>query len=226
MDSKPKVDKGAPSRTMRSDPDVINGSVGMKTIWMFLSLLSLVFGGVACDSGGDDDEPAENESPGNTEEQIHEVEFQLNEAISLEYDFTVTVAEANAQPTAGALVAGTEVYLSRPAEGNTFVVVQMDFTNGGTEEHFGPGHCVLRGPDGTEYEFDGSATSNFVVQELYADQDTPRGDYAPEETRREAKVFEVSETAWAEGGFELVFTVDPWGDAAAGTTINRVHLNE
>lgn len=177
-----------------------------------LAILFVLALAAGCGGSGDTDTasvpdaylPAENvQEPAPT--------FTLGEPVALEDGFVATVTSWKTQPTAGAIIADTELYLSRAAEGMTYVVVEYTLTNtGDTEEYFlfAP---ELSGPSGSTSFCDVGATTNYSVHELVRtepEEENPNynsaSTYSPGECKTKVDVYEVDPAAWEAGGWTLI----------------------
>ena len=182
---------------------------------MRLKTISLLFALVlatGCGGSGETDAASvsDEHSPTENVEQPAPT-FALGEPVALEDGFVATVTSWKTQPTAGAIVADTELYLSRAAEGMTYVVVEYTLTNtGDVEEYFLFAPELSDASGGTSF-CNVDATTNYSVHELVRtepEEENPNynsgSTYSPGEYKTKADVYEVDQAAWEAGGWTLI----------------------
>ena len=158
------------------------------------------------------EESAEESNVTVDEYGIATVQAQLNEPFPMPHNFEAIILSAERVETTGAIVADTELYLSRPQEGFVFVVVTYSRQNKGTQPGFPQDILQLVGGDDVVAGFNAEAGANYLVHQLYPGQDPPYGNYQPGETRMLAMVFELPEEVWEAGGAKLVYETAGWGE--------------
>lgn len=168
---------------------------------------------LACGGSGETDAAASGGEPVEVAEPVEAspAVFEIGEAVDLGNGFSATVLVVKTQPTAGAVVADTELYLSRAAEGSTFVVVEYTVTNNGAAEEYFLFSPQLADASGALIDSHIDASTNYTVQELVRTEPeeasvnfNSTSTYSPGEYKTKATVFEVDQAAWDAGGWTLL----------------------
>lgn len=179
---------------------------------LFLAILSISM----LQGCGDSAEPGTATSTGEPVEAVEPVEvvptmFAIGEPVDLGDGFSSTIALVKTQPTAGAIIANSEVYLTRAGEGMTFVVVEYTVTNNGAAEEYFLFAPQLADASGAIVDSNIDASTNYTVHELVRTEPeeasvnfNSTSTYSPGEYKTKATVFEVDQAAWDAGGWTLV----------------------
>jgi hypothetical protein len=165
-----------------------------------------------CGGSGESESASTTGDATGTDEPVEAAaEFAVGDAVDLEECFSATIIGAKTQPTAGAIIADTELYLTRASEGMTFVAVDYTITNNGEIEEYFLFSPQLVDASGMEIECNLDATTNYSVHELVRtepEEENPNynsaSTYSPGEYKTKAVVFEVDPAAWEAGGWSLI----------------------
>ena len=158
------------------------------------------------------EESAEESNVTVDEYGITTTQWQLNEPMPMPNDFEAIILSVERVETTGAIVADTELYLSRPMDGFTFVVVTYSLENKGAEARNGTHSLIFGDGSNEQMGVNTSATANYVTHQLSPGQEASHGEIQPGETRLKATVFEVPVESWDAGGCRMRYEAGGWGD--------------